>query len=56
VVTVASTAEKQGDSTLVLGFLEGCDGEAEGRREGMGKLGDDPVDKGLEGLQLGADT
>ena len=55
-VAVASAAEKQGDGTLALGFLEGRDGEAEGRHEGMGELGDDPVDEGLEGLQLGANT
>ena len=55
-VAAASTAEKQGDGTLAVGLLEGRNGEAEGRREGMGELGDNPVDEGVEGLQLGADT
>jgi len=55
-VAAASAAEKQGDSTLVARFLVGRNGEAEGRGEGMGELGDGPVDEGVEGLQLGADT
>lgn len=48
--------EVQGDGALIVGFLERCYSEAEGRRKGVAELGDRPVNKGVEGRELGANT
>ena len=53
---VVAAAEVQGDGALIIGLLEGRYGEAERGREGMGELGDGPVDEGVEGRELGANT
>jgi hypothetical protein len=56
VVTAVAAAEVQGDGAHIVGLLEGRYGEAERGREGMGELGDGPVDEGVEGRELGANT
>jgi hypothetical protein len=55
-VAAASAAEEQAGGTLVVGLLEGRDSDGKRRGEGRGELGNGSVDKGVEGLQLGADT
>ena len=40
----------------MVGLVEGRYGDAGRRRKGMAELGDDPVDEGAEGWEIGANT
>ena len=53
-VVAIAAAFVQADGALVVGPLERRYDEAECRRGGVAELGDDPVDEGVEGRNLGA--
>jgi len=55
-VAATSAAEEQAGGTLIVGLLEGCDSDGKSRGKGRDKLCNGSVDKGVEGLQLGAYT